>query len=312
MKKPQVTWKDSDINYLKNVYGKIPTREIALNMGRTYESVKSKSIKVLKLFHPGIQKNNLSSLFEDTNENWYWLGFIAADGHLSKQYLSITLDQKDTDHLQLLANKLNVSLNYSRKNCIILAVSDTNNIENLKIKLGQFNTKAKTYNPLNINYFISKEQYLSFIIGFIDGDGCIEVRNNKMAQLKIECHSSWYDNLLFISEFLKNNYNIPSTTIINKRGYTLWKITSHKNGLKLRDLIYSLKIPYLKRKWESFNSDTLGTNFYRNIEQKVIELYKEGNNLYKISKILNVNYHSLNNHKKELIKKVEYDRNKIT
>lgn len=75
-----------------------------------------------------------------------------------------------------------------------------------------------------------------------------------MAQLKIECHKSWYNNLIYMSEFLFKNYEIPSTILINKRGYALLRISSHKNGVKLKDLIKKLDIPFLKRKWDKFNN----------------------------------------------------------
>ena len=304
MIKYQKSWTREDIIYLTNNYGKLPTKQIAVDLIRTYDSVKSMAIKRLKLKHSGIYKNNLNVLFENTNENWYWLGFIAADGNLNNQYLNITVHPNDKDHLQILANKLNVNINFTNKGYPTIGISDTKNIKKLKIKLGQTEKGSKTYNPLNINYNISKENYLSFIIGFIDGDGCIEVRNNKMSQLKIECHGSWFNNLVIISEFLQNNYNIPSRTIITNRGYTLWKITSHKNGVALRNLVRNLNIPYLKRKWDKFNDSLEYTNFYKDIESNIIKLYKEGYNLHKISKMLNVNYHSLCNHKKELLTKI--------
>lgn len=203
MQKYQKSWTEEDTNYLINNYGILPTKQIAINLDRTYESVKSMATSRLKLIHGGLSKNNLKELFEDNNETWYWLGFIAADGHLNDKYLIITVHPTDINHLQLLADKLNSNITFTDKGYPMLAISDVNNIQRLKIRLGQLSNDPKTYNPLNINYNISKENYLSFIIGFIDGDGCIEVRNNKMAQLKVECHSSWFNNLLFISEFYK-------------------------------------------------------------------------------------------------------------
>jgi len=43
---------------------------------------------------------DLSPLLNETLEAYYWMGFIMADGHLSKQNrLTVTLAIKDSDHL---------------------------------------------------------------------------------------------------------------------------------------------------------------------------------------------------------------------
>lgn len=218
---------------------------------------------------------------------------------------TLGFNYKDELHLQKLAIHLKTGIKYTKNKTTNFCKLYTGNKEFARKWLSILEIdKPKTYYPPNLSIFLTKEYLLPFFIGIIDGDGCIEVRNNKMAQLKVECHGSWFNNLLFISEFLQNNYKIPSRTIITNRGYTLWKITSHKNGIILRNLIKELNIPYLKRKWDVFNDDINGTNFYKNIELEIIRLYKEGYNLYKISKMLNVNYHSLYNHKKELLTKI--------
>lgn len=65
--------------------------------------------------------------------------------------------------------------------------------------------------------------------------------------------------------------------------------------------MYNLNIPYLKRKWDKFEDDMKGTSFFKDIKNEVLDLYSKGNNLHKISKILNIKYGSLYNHKKEIM-----------
>ena len=69
----------------------------------------------------------------------------------------------------------------------------------------KFNIKNnKTYEPMELNnYSFNKELLFSLIIGFIDGDGCInKVYKKQDCNLRIHLHSSWLDNLIFIENFI--------------------------------------------------------------------------------------------------------------
>lgn len=303
MAKNQIMWTEEENKYVINNYNKFTYEKIALHLGRTKDSVKSKIHKVLKL-EPKIKgTNNLVPLLSDSNDVWYWLGFIAGDGYLSENSVSITVHPDDCNHLEILGNLVNRTTSTTKKGYCCLSIGDITNILLLKNKIG-YNNSAKTYNPLSINYKVDKDYMLSFIFGLIDADGCIEVRNKKMSRLKIECHGSWYENLRLIGTFLEINLNIESKTIINKRGYALFTITKHTNGIKLRNELKRLKIPYLKRKWDGFSDSTHACNFFDDIEDVVIEKYKNGQNLHSIAKELGVKYGSLYNHKKYILTKV--------
>jgi hypothetical protein len=56
----------------------------------------------------------------------------------------------------------------------------------------------------------------------------------------------------------------------------------------------------LNRKWDKIDDNSLGCNFFDEIKEQVIKLYNEGNNLHKISKILNEN-ERLNPRQKEIV-----------
>lgn len=243
-------------------------------------------------------KFKLKELIEDSITNWYWYGFISGDGNFSKDYLRITLENSDYTHLEKLS--LITSSKLQRKQFYTtLCVGDKNNMQELKDKIGVFDNN-KTVN--SINFPSTEDDYLfSFIIGLIDADGCIEIRNGKAAQLKIELYHTWYDNLLKISIFFKQYLDIESKVLINKRNYALFRISGHKNILKIKKKAQELNIDYLNRKWNNILEDTTGCNFFKELKPQILKLYKKGDNLHKISKILNINYHSLFNHKQEII-----------
>lgn len=297
----QKTWTTEDREFLTNSYGVLLTKDIAIKLDRTYQSVKSMAT-LLKLKYGSVCKNSLKPLMEDSNFVWYWLGFIAGDGCIENDYLKINLHKNDEEHLRVLALFLKTKISYTSKGYPMISVGDSCGMGDFKSKIG-YNGSAKTYNPLNIDYNISEDMMLSFIVGLIDADGCIELaKTNKVKQIKIECHNSWLENLEKIGSFLKDRFDIKSVCTTTSRGYALFRITGHKNALFLREEILKLKIPYLNRKWDKIDLGTVGTNFFSNIQDEVVSRYKKGQNLCSIAKDLNINYNSLFNHKDKIIK----------
>jgi hypothetical protein len=292
--KIQKYWTESDIAFLTENYGKLKTKEIATVLGRTYQSVKSMATKRLKLVFGNRHQNLLLPLFEDTINNWYWYGFITGDGNFAKNSVNITIHKDDINHLSKLSVLFNSNLRVNG-NYVTMNVGDGNNYVRLKDKLGIIN-ECKTINPV-ILPSRRDDLFFSYFIGLVDSDGCIEIRNGKAAQLKIELHGTWYDNLVKISEFLNDYLTVPCKVLVNNRGYSLLRISGHKNILKIKNKAESLKIDYLDRKWVRISDSIIGCNFFHEIKPIVISLYKEGYNLHKISKMLNVNYTSLYNYK---------------
>lgn len=297
--KPQKMWKYWEIEFLKDNYGIMSTKDIAVYLERTYQSIKSMATKRLKLDYGGKCQYGLQPLLSQDNESWYWNGFIAGDGGISSQYLTVLVHEMDINHLQILANKLGTKIRHTNRGYPCIDVSDVCGMEDYKNHIG-YGKGPKTYNPLNIKYEIDNNKMLSFIAGFIDADGCIESTKGIFKQLKIEVHGSWLNNLEYISEFLSKNYNIPSRVILNTRGYALLRITKHDNGVTFRNLIKELNIPYLKRKWDKYDDKAKGVNFFYRVKDEVVHRYSRGETLHSIAKSIGVKYGSLYNHKKRI------------
>lgn len=101
-------WTKSEMEYLKEVYGSITTREIGEVLDRSPKSVQLKGRK-MGLSYDKIQNFN-TSYFNNiiTEHQAYWLGFIMADGCVSQNKehrtseLAIQLQAKDVAHLEKL------------------------------------------------------------------------------------------------------------------------------------------------------------------------------------------------------------------
>ena len=143
----------------------------------------------------------------------YILGFLAADGCVSKDtnHFYIDLQESDEEILYKIKNELsfagdiqhytnNHGCTYSR----LRVCSKT-----IKEDLSHYGiTPKKTY-TLNPPHFLEKQYYISYIRGYFDGDGCIYIKPEKYAY-------NWYicgarkNVLTWIQDILLNEYGIIS------------------------------------------------------------------------------------------------------
>jgi hypothetical protein len=106
----------------------------------------------------------------------------------------------------------------------------------------------KTYNPISIDYLVEQNSFISFLCGLIDGDGCFcKRKNSKFSFIRVQCHSSWLSVYQIISSRLLFS-GILSKVSIDSQGYCKF-IINKQNSILLYNIIKSLNIPYLSRKW---------------------------------------------------------------
>lgn len=213
-----------------------------------------------KYYDYGMQrKGSLEPLTQNTNEAFYWMGFFYADGHMSKKHeFVVALQESDKNHLQILANLINAKMHiYSREaprsKTARLSVQDRLHGPILRQK---FNIPIlpKTYNPPeNLNFLNSKEKTLSFIAGFIDGDGYV---NTKKEYIKIQVHKSWF-HIFQNLEMVLAEYEIKSSareTFRSDNNKTVSNLVINRvNAQKIKRALIELDVPFLKRKWDKIN-----------------------------------------------------------
>lgn len=187
-------------------------------------------------------KNKCEILLNESLETYYWLGFIMADGHFNTNLynVSISLHNKDKDHLVKLQNYLHVEniTDYSKINQVGINFGNKLIISNLIDRFAIKNDKTK--NPPNLSTIIGKN-LIAFNIGFIDGDGCISNQSNRSdIRITIRCHKSWIDNLQYM---FKRGY------IANDNSCVL--CIGKKSEIKeYKQFILNNNIPFLSRKWD--------------------------------------------------------------
>lgn len=210
-----------------------------------------------------------SFLLDDTSEAYYWVGFCLADGHFRNGRLLVTLSIKDLEHLKILADKLNITVNLTIKTQCKLAIMHLEIIEKLCKKFDI--QQVKTYNPPNISIFsqIPKNLLLALFAGFIDGDGNIQMlQYRKDCNLRIKCHSSW----IKILEFFRDNFlNNNSSVKINASGYAQLICSDSVILKELKSKVLELAIPVMERKWNKINMEHIGKTELSKIRIKKVK-----------------------------------------
>ncbi len=206
-------------------------------------------------------KSNLSSLLRKTNEAYYWMGFLLADGSFknNKTRIVLNLGSKDKDHLKKFAE----FISYTGSLKCGVAAMDTENVRHI-CKIYKIHNR-KTYNPPVIPK-LTKTHLYSLIIGFIDGDGSIiKLNKRKDAIFRIKCHKSWLGILNDFSEVLFNDRKAK----VNNQGYAEISVVNNILLKKIKRNMLELKIPYLKRKW-----DNIDLSYENKIEKSVYNTKK--------------------------------------
>lgn len=124
---------------------------------------------------------SLESFLEESEEKYYWLGFIAADGSVVKNSLSIELSERDVLHLVKFNTwcKNNSPITTRTNNGGHKAVKTQIHSKELVELLLEYNIVPNKTNIVSMSK-IPKKFKISFIRGYIDGDGTISMKGNQI------------------------------------------------------------------------------------------------------------------------------------
>lgn len=254
------------------------------------------------------KKCDLSGLLKDEYLSYYWIGFILADGSISKKNeLKIAVSLKDENHLKKLQEFLKIKeIHYLKTtngyNYVSINGLDTEIIKEFCKKFSTGNNK--TYNPANISWITDEKLMLSLIAGFIDGDGCIDNQSGRPDfKLRIKCHSSWLPVLLeFIKFIYMNEAFEPSMPNINNSGYAQLTITNTVVLKNLKKKLLDLKIPLMNRKWDIIDFNYISRNENAELTKKqVLKFLLEGKKNKEICEILNIKKSTVSTIKKKFM-----------
>lgn len=179
----------------------------------------------------------------DSEDKSYFLGWIASDGHISGNRISISIHEKDIDILHLLKDLIckDLPIYRCKSNMATLSIASkkmaTDVCKHLKIQYGK---------KSNIVQFpeIEDKYKRHFIRGYFDGDGHVSSPNKTVSPTTSITSSS-----LEILNTIKNILNIPCYLFNSKCS----RITYYSNNaLDMLHVIYKDCNLKLKRKYDLY------------------------------------------------------------
>lgn len=190
-------WINEKIELFKNSYCTLSKEEILKLFPnynwRTLQNVAT-HLKIKKKVSE-IRKGKIEKLFNESLESFYWLGLIVTDGSITKDgTLKIDLCSTDYFYLKQFSKFLETDIKIyppykgakpNSKGICRVKVKDIEKGNKLRDLLGIEN--KKTYNPVNIEFIKTREQFISFLCGYIDGDGTI----SKKESIRIDAHKNY-------------------------------------------------------------------------------------------------------------------------
>ena len=259
-------WTEYEIDFVKNNYMEMKTKDISKILNRTVSSIELKASRLgLKKYPYTCDYHYFDNI--DTEEKAYWLGFLIADGWISKNEKSnagvvgIELQYSDNDHLK----KFNKSISGNYKitdrwkscslskdkgkkyhTCVIRIFSLT--MYNTLVKLGFSNEKSYDYSMPKLPHDLTRH----YIRGYFDGDGTL-CYTNKTFKVNFTTASFLLCRDL-LSVLHNEDIDIKYRTYINDFGTTMYRpeVDSLNNKLKFLDWIYVDSSVYLDRKYKKY------------------------------------------------------------
>ena len=211
----------------------------------------------------------VESVFEniDTEEKAYWLGFLTADGWISKNdknnagVTGIELQYGDINHLKKFNKSIGgnyqitdrwkpckISSHPDKKHhtCVIRIFSST--MYNSLVEKGF--TKDKSYDcsiPL-----LRQDLVRHYMRGYFDGDGCFTL-TNKSFHINFITASKMLNNDI-VKILKKKEFNFKESTYITEFNTSMYRIDIYRtqDKVKFLDWIYSDCNTYLERKYKKY------------------------------------------------------------
>ena len=264
--KKEVPWEDWELEFVRNNCMTMTRREISEYLNRSPNAIQVKAARMGFKKYPYYCNYHYFDEI-DTEEKAYWLGFITADGWISKNdignagVIGIELQHNDINHLR----KFNKSINGNYKitdrwrTCPISANPDKLNhmcmIRIFSIAMYDSLEKLGFSNNKSYDFFIPNmrnDLVRHYLRGYFDGDGCFCLSNKSFGVGFITASMSLKDGIINICK--NANIEVHDYSYVNEYKTIMYTPQATKNSekIKLLDYMYKDATIYLDRKYKKY------------------------------------------------------------
>jgi hypothetical protein len=230
----------------------------AYNESKSLESVRKKFKMCVKTIKEILRLNGVQITMRkqpldieyfkeiDTPEKAYWLGFIAADGHLSKTKYKLAFCVKDSDILYKLRSAIGAGSPVRNRKVLDKRTNKENEQYNIQINSKEFcqyiknhgvdENKSKIFNFPNLK----KKLHSHFVRGLYDGDGSIHIKKSKVKN-KPTCRInliSTFECISYIKDYLETFMKFNVQHIFSKPDQNIHYISIQKGVIDFLEWIY--------------------------------------------------------------------------
>lgn len=189
----------------------------------------------------------------DTEEKAYWLGFLFADGSVTRYKnsydIELSLKIEDKGHVEKFAKALgkeyvNNNSTY-RSRCIV----GSKHMFNILCSYGCTPRKSLTLKFPDTSIFKDESLIRHFIRGYVDGDGCLSFANKEHTKANVSILGT-EDFLNGIQKIYKSSKNYS----LNNKNNEITKVLGFygKQGYEFAKFLYEDSTVYLDRKYEKY------------------------------------------------------------
>lgn len=220
-----------------------------------------------------------------SEEEAYWLGFIAADGSVTfggtggRQFdLRVELSLKDKEHLELLRAFIGkpgrLKENSRKYPSVLLRTCSKKLVENL-ISNGIHPSKTHVIDVPDLDNHLIRH----WIRGYFDGDGNWSTKNKRGDQLQFAITSGSERLLLSLQKLLESYCDLPKVKLIKVTPFAFRLVWSGNNSCeRLYNFLYKDASVFMIRKYEQATKSLhkAEKNRKRNRGRKVIQKASNG------------------------------------
>lgn len=189
----------------------------------------------------------------DTEEKAYWLGFLFADGAITQERKSysieLSLKLDDADHVRKFAKAVGKEYVNTKSTYRCRCIVGSKHMFNTLCSYGCTPRKSLTLQFPDKSIFADESLIRHFIRGYVDGDGCLSYGNKQHTKASISILGT--ENFLTgIQEIYGSSKNLHN----NARNQDITKVLDYNNrqAYEFAKWLYEDATVYLDRKYEKY------------------------------------------------------------